>query len=643
MSTSPNWSYFKKLPNEMAECYTCEKKLKTTGGSTKSLISHIQSHKNKGEIMSVLNPLTNKLIKNCLLPDESESEEGIKTSRKSSLVKFLRPEIDELVSRYAAQDGFSLNQIANSIATRGHARSLNLNLPKSPNTIRNLIFQYYGNIKGKIIKKIRKYIDLNKKLSISLDEWTSLSGERFLNVNVFFENTNINLGLKRLTQRATAKYIKECAEELLKDFGIIYNENIIGVSSDGASTMKCAFGKEKNVLNQLCLNHGIHLAIMDFFYSKKNEKEESDEKSYENFDEEEINDEKEFYETLEIINEEDECSEVILFDDIKEIISNVRSIIKKFKYSGYKKDLLKSIIEEKENKSTDCKNNISKDITKTAKNTEKSLHLDVKTRWNSLLKMLESFISQYQSIKETLLVLNEREYFVTEKQLEIIISLVDVLSPVKSAVELLSKKSCSILEGHIIMSTLLEFLETEEEGYKKKIRDHIKQRYDQRFNKTFVACLFYLENGNTNFLKDEFFINLTLEDIETFIIAHFQDESHTSDSNLVEVEKRETHSSFTEIFFEKIKKIKNEEFYQGDFDTIYSELQHLKTNKKLGNRLKTLKLQLSSIQSTSTSNERVFSTSGNFKTKIRSRMTPKLLNALVFLKFYFNSQKPNIN
>jgi hypothetical protein len=49
---------------------------------------------------------------------------------------------------------------------------------------------------------------------------------------------------------------------------------------------------------------------------------------------------------------------------------------------------------------------------------------------------------------------------------------------------------------------------------------------------------------------------------------------------------------------------------------------------KLDNGLKT-------IQSTSTDNERTFSEAGKFSTKLRNSLKFPMLNALVFLKYYF--------
>lgn len=56
-------------------------------------------------------------------------------------------------------------------------------------------------------------------------------------------------------------------------------------------------------------------------------------------------------------------------------------------------------------------------------------------------------------------------------------------------------------------------------------------------------------------------------------------------------------------------------------------------------KLEKLMQALITIQPTSTRSERVFSVAGCFSTKIRNRLTYKMLNSLVFLKYYFLNEK----
>ena len=67
--------------------------------------------------------------------------------------------------------------------------------------------------------------------------------------------------------------------------------------------------------------------------------------------------------------------------------------------------------------------------------------------------------------------------------------------------------------------------------------------------------------------------------------------------------------------------------------------------KNTGNRSENLQKlydALLCIKPTSTDVERIFSICNNFCTKIRSRLADASLNALVFLKFYYNKMNKQL-
>ena len=78
---------------------------------------------------------------------------------------------------------------------------------------------------------------------------------------------------------------------------------------------------------------------------------------------------------------------------------------------------------------------------------------------------------------------------------------------------------------------------------------------------------------------------------------------------------------------------------QDKFKWLKSEFVLLKNPGKRTDHLQKLYDALLSIKPTSTDVERVFSVSASFCTKIRSRLSDKSLNALVFLKFFYKSKK----
>lgn len=64
---------------------------------------------------------------------------------------------------------------------------------------------------------------------------------------------------------------EKCIELLqckLKEFGLSLSEDIVAICTDGASVM-CKVGKLIEAEQQLCLAHGIQLAVLDVFYRHK--------------------------------------------------------------------------------------------------------------------------------------------------------------------------------------------------------------------------------------------------------------------------------------------------------------------------------------------------------------------------------------
>lgn len=439
MAASPYWNYFKKNENQTAECYTCKRILKTGGGSTKALKTHIEYHSKNKDKLRVFDIISNSInYENSIISEidggsDHLIESQIIKKRRSSLHKYFQPTLQKLVSKYAAHDGFSLRQIVNSSATRGHAASMQLEIPRSENTIREYIFNYYEIIKKSVKAKILEHIKTGSKVSISIDEWTCLKNNRFININLFFMNNFYNLGLIRIKSRADSYNIKLHTLELLKEFGIDYENNVLGVTSDGAAVMKASFGKDDKVIHQLCLNHALHLAILDVFYKKNIEIEENINKEQSEFSDS-TEDDFELAENLKICNDEKFNQKLFSSSfNIQHVIMKVRKTVKKFKKSGFKQDLLND------------------NITKNKKKI-KSLSLDVKTRWNSVLKMLVDFNNYYEEINEALKMLSETEYLLTEPEIKTIQEIIKVLSPINKAVELLGRTDCSIFEADVIFA-----------------------------------------------------------------------------------------------------------------------------------------------------------------------------------------------
>ena len=78
-----------------------------------------------------------------------------------------------------------------------------------------------------------------EKFSITTDEWTSISGRRFMNINIHGKDKFVkNLGLIRITGSFTATAALTTLEKHLTSDGIELSKDIFAITADGAVVMK---------------------------------------------------------------------------------------------------------------------------------------------------------------------------------------------------------------------------------------------------------------------------------------------------------------------------------------------------------------------------------------------------------------------
>lgn len=224
------------------------------------------------------------------------------------------------------------------------------------------------------------------------------------------------------------------------------NTDIVAMITDGASLM-VKFGKETSPLHVICYAHAIHLAICDVLYKRQPSAAFSDDLDSDSAsaEEEETDDEKQA---------EKVDKAPTLSPDIQFIVKKVREIVKIFRRSPVKNDdALQPFILQTLGK-------------------EKKLQLDCKTRWNSLLSMLERFYELRKEIKMALVQL-DIQFELTEEDMMIIKELCDALAPIKVAVEALSSEDADILLAEKVIAFTLKKLC--EQG--TKIGQELKSRF----------------------------------------------------------------------------------------------------------------------------------------------------------------------
>lgn len=146
-----------------------------------------------------------------------------------------------------------------------------LALPKSENGVMNLILKEYMSKKEHFKQMFSTELKNNEKFSLTLDEWTSVRGRRYFNINIHKADGNFyNLGLVRINGSCDAIKMRSIIENHFKEFGITFNKDIVACTLDGAA-VNVKFGDESPTEIQLCLAHGIHLGVMDVLCSKDEE------------------------------------------------------------------------------------------------------------------------------------------------------------------------------------------------------------------------------------------------------------------------------------------------------------------------------------------------------------------------------------
>ena len=145
-------------------------------------------------------------------------------------------------------------------------------MPSSPTTLKNILVIECQKKIANMKTQIQELIENGERFSAIVDEWTSISGIRFMSVTVKSASSSFNLGMARIFGNATAENLKLVLLQRLEMFGI---NKVVALSSDGASVMKSLIEK-MDCIGQLCINHGCHLAVKDAFAMSENMAEDND-------------------------------------------------------------------------------------------------------------------------------------------------------------------------------------------------------------------------------------------------------------------------------------------------------------------------------------------------------------------------------
>ncbi|KAG5672146.1 hypothetical protein PVAND_002299 [Polypedilum vanderplanki] len=609
------WKYFTKINKTSAECKleSCNhKRISINGGSTKGLIWHL------------------KLIHE-IINDEAENSTEPCAKKQKIIEDFIKfPSINETISRLICVDNLNFHQIANSEYLRKSLlKDFGENIPKNSSGIQKRFILFYDIVKQNVITKISQIKQNGVKFSGTIDEWTSGANRRYVNINIHFVNqsqtNHINLGLFRMEGSWPAQKLNENFERFLNTFSIDAKNDIIGVTGDGASVM-VKFGDLSNFFYQKCYNHAIHLSVCDIIFKENSEFNQVFRKAIIEDSNENIDDESEFEDESKNENEEDDLnddSDADLFNSHMNIITKMRAVVKMFRRSPLKNDILQRIVKRQYNK-------------------ELMLILDCSTRWNSVFESGKRFLKIIDCI---ILALNHKDIKKPEMwndfDTNLLEQLLKVLEPIKLASEALSSNSNNLLIAEGTINFLLDELQLQENAFSSLFYNSLLRRISERRNDLLVHLLLYLKDGN-QLASDKHFKSFSKSSIQKYGIELLQKyfKNISLDHNL-DVSHDQITYNLEISLAEKLKQsVAEYSMVQSSNDitpnNFKKEFQLYERTKIRSPLLEQLYQSLMTIQPTSTQCERNFSVSNNVLSRNRRKMNDKTLSSICFLKSFFN-------
>jgi hypothetical protein len=195
---------------------------------------------------------------------EAAQEPFQKRKKQCSMSDFVlqKESLDDKIAKEASKFGASFRYLTRSLLVRKGLQSEGLNQPVSISTVRNMVQRSAKKKRIEVKELIESMVQNDDRFSAVLDEWTSTGCKRYMNVCLHFVGTSINLGMEFIPGYMPATEAERLLVNKLSQFGIDFDSQIVGISSDGCSVME-RLGKNILPEQQLCQAHGIQLAVND--------------------------------------------------------------------------------------------------------------------------------------------------------------------------------------------------------------------------------------------------------------------------------------------------------------------------------------------------------------------------------------------
>ena len=261
------WRYFTKK-NGIASCLHCtgiENKIMQSG--TGNLITHLSNVHDIVIEKTTPGPPRRPLSR----ADEKLTQSTLNFKKEKKLNS-----LEDIYTDLVCRDGISVNCVSKSRYIKQSLEKRGLPANSKPQTIMEKV---KGNVKKVVVElknKLVSEIEDGVRYSITFDEWTSSRGRKYLNINLHrADKSKEHLGMVRVKGAQTTESIIELVKKRLEKFGLDINL-VVSCITDGASIM-VKFGQIVNAIHQICLAHAIHLCVTDVLYEKKKKSRKSTE------------------------------------------------------------------------------------------------------------------------------------------------------------------------------------------------------------------------------------------------------------------------------------------------------------------------------------------------------------------------------
>ncbi|XP_023230454.1 uncharacterized protein LOC111641584 [Centruroides sculpturatus] len=417
------------------------------------------------------------------------------------------------------------------------------------------------------------------------------------------------------------------------------------------------FGRLIECEHQLCYAHGIHLAVCDVLYQKSTtsvavplseEIQTEDEERNDDIekDEEDFSYSIDFESVLCERLAEDPFDIDISFElhdtlgneiVCSQIINKVRKIAKFFRKSPLKNNILQKYVEQEHGKNL-------------------HLFLDSKTRWNSLLAMLERFIKIRSSISKAIIDCNkDTDNFDLDKQeVTVIRDIVASLQPLKAGAEKLGNRGSTLLSSEGIFSFIINELNQLNTPFSRRLKESFIRRIAERRNVKLTGLIQYLNSGK-NYGKVSTFPSeksLPALPTKTMLILSakqmldrlFEVSTDSTSGDTDQLPDVASSSAMTlaekldaaikEAEIDRSRKVDNKSSTETRLE---NEIEIFEATGEKTHNICLLLNALKTIPPTSIESERAFSAAGLFITKLRTRLSDRSIDHLCFLKSHYKN------